>query len=324
METLCLAGNGRVTTRLGFGGSSLMGLSLDRARSLAVLEAAWDAGIRHFDVAPMYGYGDAEACVGEFLAGHPDATVTTKFGMESRPRPGVLGIAKLAAGKVLGRVPGFGGGGVGAAKSAEANGSRFRGELARASLERSLRLLRRERIDLWLMHEAEAGDLSEELLRFCEDAVAGGRIGAFGVGSEAQRVAGVIERHPAFARVVQCEWSVQDAPVTWPQETFRLHHRSLTNHFRELHAALVASPERLRAWSAATGVDLSDGERLAELMLKASLELNPGSVVLFSSKNPKHIAQNVAVAQNEGLAEPARELYRLVQDDAESRRVQVA
>jgi hypothetical protein len=71
-------------------------------------------------------------------------------------------------------------------------------------------------------------------------------------------------------------------------------------------------------------VDLSEGERLAELMLKASLELNPGSVVLFSSKNPKHIAHNVAVAQNEGLAAPARELYRLVQEYAESRRVQVA
>ena len=38
--------------------------------SLRLLEAAYDAGIRHFDVAPMYGYGEAESCLGEFRARH--------------------------------------------------------------------------------------------------------------------------------------------------------------------------------------------------------------------------------------------------------------
>ncbi|MBC8090992.1 MAG: aldo/keto reductase, partial [Pseudonocardia sp.] len=42
---------GRLTTPVGFGGSSLM-TSGDRTRSVAMLEAAYDAGIRHFDVAP--------------------------------------------------------------------------------------------------------------------------------------------------------------------------------------------------------------------------------------------------------------------------------
>ena len=44
------------TTRLGLGGSSIMGV-LNRRQSLALLESAYDAGIRHFDTAPMYGYG---------------------------------------------------------------------------------------------------------------------------------------------------------------------------------------------------------------------------------------------------------------------------
>ena len=51
METLTLGSTGRVTTRLGFGGSSIMGV-LNRAQSLAMLESAFDAGIRHFDTAP--------------------------------------------------------------------------------------------------------------------------------------------------------------------------------------------------------------------------------------------------------------------------------
>ena len=58
---------------------------LNRRQSLALLESAFEAGIRHFDTAPMYGYGEAESCLWEFLSKHPgEMTVTTKFGIPSR------------------------------------------------------------------------------------------------------------------------------------------------------------------------------------------------------------------------------------------------
>ena len=77
------------------------------ADSLAILEAAWDAGIRHFDVAPMYGYGEAgRYCMGEFQKRHRgEATVTTKYGnpagtasaaQASRPLCGAPYHAKLS------------------------------------------------------------------------------------------------------------------------------------------------------------------------------------------------------------------------------------
>ena len=69
METDRAGDNGRTTTRLGYGCSSLMG-ALGQKESLALLEAAYDAGVRHFDVAPLYGFGQAEGCLGEFLARH--------------------------------------------------------------------------------------------------------------------------------------------------------------------------------------------------------------------------------------------------------------
>ena len=68
MDTINLGTTGKTTTRLGYGCSSLMG-GMSHKESLAALEAAFDVGIRHFDVAPMYGYGQAEGCLGEFLAG---------------------------------------------------------------------------------------------------------------------------------------------------------------------------------------------------------------------------------------------------------------
>ena len=94
METIPLGATGRSTTRLGFGCSSIMG-GLGYRESLNVLESAWNAGIRHFDVAPAYGYGEAEGCLGEFMRRHQgQMTVTTKFGIP--PAAGALLAASFA------------------------------------------------------------------------------------------------------------------------------------------------------------------------------------------------------------------------------------
>ncbi|GHE78640.1 oxidoreductase aryl-alcohol dehydrogenase like protein [Amycolatopsis deserti] len=55
----------------------------------AVLEAAWDCGIRYFDTAPHYGLGLSERRLGAFLAGKPRAefVVSTKAGRLLVPDP---------------------------------------------------------------------------------------------------------------------------------------------------------------------------------------------------------------------------------------------
>jgi aryl-alcohol dehydrogenase-like predicted oxidoreductase len=54
----------------------------------AVLETAWESGIRCFDTAPHYGLGLSERRLGSFLATKPraDHVVTTKVGPLLRPR----------------------------------------------------------------------------------------------------------------------------------------------------------------------------------------------------------------------------------------------
>lgn len=68
--------------RLGFGTAPLGGLyeAVPDERAHDVLRAAWDAGLRYFDTAPWYGYGSAEALLGEALRGRAGATVSTKVG----------------------------------------------------------------------------------------------------------------------------------------------------------------------------------------------------------------------------------------------------
>jgi len=76
--------------------------ALSRRESLALLSAAWDAGVRHFDVAPLYGHGEAERILGSFLAGRRDeATIVTKFGIEPTGNSRFREIARAVARPLL-------------------------------------------------------------------------------------------------------------------------------------------------------------------------------------------------------------------------------
>jgi D-threo-aldose 1-dehydrogenase len=315
MEQIALGTSGRQTTRLGFGCGNIMG-AMGRRDSLKLLESAYDAGIRHFDVAPRYGYGAAESCLGEFLQRHPEQiTVTTKYGIFPAKRTSLITVGRQIAGPIVKNLPGVKQRLAQMAKATTRNKEHptFTAAQARASLDDSLAALRTDHIDLWLLHEVTASDLQDDtLLRLLEDLVQQGTIGSFGVGSSADKVPALLAERPAYCRTLQYEWSILDAPIQ-PSGPFRIHHRALTNHFHAIHTALVKNKPLRQRWSDTINTDLSDAATLARLMLKASLAMNPASIVLFSSKNPKHIQANVHTAADPTLETPARQLYDLVQ-----------
>jgi aryl-alcohol dehydrogenase-like predicted oxidoreductase len=325
MQTIILGSTGRSTTQLGFGGSSIMGV-LNRRQSLALLESAYEAGIRHFDTAPMYGYGEAESCLGEFLARHRgEVTVTTKFGIPAAKRSALLQAARRVARPLMQRFPALkkhlrhttSPASHGDKQAAPVANPIFNAEDARASLEKSLVALRVDRIDLWLLHDVKAIDLAvdsrhDPLLRFLEDAVREGKVGMFGAGTDREAIPELVASHPEYCGVLQYEWSVLNPPA--PRDSrFRIHHRALSRHFHALAEGLKTDPERCRRWSEEAGEDLSSSATLARLMLKAACVLNPASILLFSSKRPEHIRQNVAVLEDPALDAPARRLCEMVQ-----------
>ena len=78
-----------VATKLGVGGGPLGGLfsPVSSEEAEAVIERAWEQGLRLFDVAPLYGHGRTERFVGRVLQTKPrDAfVVSTKVGRLLRP-----------------------------------------------------------------------------------------------------------------------------------------------------------------------------------------------------------------------------------------------
>jgi D-threo-aldose 1-dehydrogenase len=88
-------------TIMGFGGAPLGNLyaPVAEAAARATLNAAWDAGIRVYDTAPLYGFGLSEERFGRFFSGRPrDAfVISTKIGrlLEELRAGGCAGVQLL-------------------------------------------------------------------------------------------------------------------------------------------------------------------------------------------------------------------------------------
>ena len=297
LDTIALPGSGRVTTRLGFGGSGLMG-GISERESLRLLETAFDAGIRHFDVAPAYGHGQAERCLGKFLRGKRDqVTVATKYGILPPAQAGLLEIARAVVRPAVARLPGVRNR-VARAAAGMRSKAKFSAEEARRSLERSLRELGVDSIDVWLLHEVTADDLDgSDLLPFLQQTQQQRLIGAYGIGAERERVDDLWERHRDYCRVLQFEWSaLEEEQASFPG-AFVIHHRAISGAFGPLHRFLQQDFDLCRQWSNAVDCDLSDSKLLAGALLQATLAANPGGMVLFSSRVPEHIFANVRAAE---------------------------
>jgi D-threo-aldose 1-dehydrogenase len=87
-----LGKSGLEVTIASYGGGSVgnFGRRITNAEAAAILDAAWEAGIRYFDTAPFYGRGRSERRIGAFLSEKPrdEFVLSSKVGRLLRPAPG--------------------------------------------------------------------------------------------------------------------------------------------------------------------------------------------------------------------------------------------
>lgn len=298
METVTLGRTGITTTRLGYGCSGLLRPSSSAERG-ALLGAAYDAGIRHFDIARYYGHGGAEAVLGSFLAhdGRRDkVTITTKFGIE----PAAIGggsrgawIMKLA--RRLASLHPAAHRLISTAANHAVRAGRFDPESAKRSLETSLREMQTDYVDLLLLHEATLADVGTEgLEEFLARALQDGKIRAWGIGSDFKHVPPLICHAPAFTKVLQFADALGQSNLrSLPPDCGRatLTHSSM-KPLSALNRALSrgSNREEFDNWLEASGMDRSTA--LSKLLLARALRINREGVVLFSSLSTEHIRIN--------------------------------
>jgi aryl-alcohol dehydrogenase-like predicted oxidoreductase len=143
MRTRSLGNDGPEVSVVGLGTNNF-GPRIDYDQSLAVIDAALDAGITLFDTADVYGQGKSEEIIGRALEGRRDRVlIATKFGkpMDERPE--------------------------------ERRGSRA---YVHAACDASLRRLRTDAIDVYQMHEPDEQSPIDETLDALDELVQSGKV----------------------------------------------------------------------------------------------------------------------------------------------------
>ena len=162
---------------LGYGAANVGNLyrAMTDDDAWAVLDAAWESGLRYFDTAPHYGLGLSERRLGAFLATKPRAefVLSTKVGRLLRPSPDTADqlddAHHFAVSAGLRRVWDFTAAGV------------------RRSLEESLSRLGLDTVDILYLHDPEEDDLGPAIANGVPGLVAlrdEGLVTAIGVGSK--------------------------------------------------------------------------------------------------------------------------------------------
>jgi D-threo-aldose 1-dehydrogenase len=162
---------------LGYGAANVGNLyrAMTDDEAWAVLDAAWESGIRYFDTAPHYGLGLSERRLGAFLATKPrhDYVLSTKVGRLLRPSPETADrlddAHQFAVPASLRRV------------------WDFTAEGIRRSLEESLERLGLDTVDVVYLHDPEEDDLDLALASGVPGVAAlreEGLVSAVGLGSK--------------------------------------------------------------------------------------------------------------------------------------------
>ena len=296
MTEIVLPGLAIRTPAVGFGCSSLTGTSPSNANR--VLQTAFEAGVRHFDTARYYGYGDAEGILGTFLKSRrSEVTISTKFGIEPPRRTTALGVGLYFGRRIVRLLPGIRGFLQRRTKSLVKGGA-FSAQQAQESLETSLRELSTDHIDFYLLHDYIVSEKPlDELLAFLENSVKAGKIRSFGIGTSFENVLQALEQHPRLCSVLQFQNSVltrnSDYLPRDNSDRLVITHGALGGSYRSVLTFLEARRDVAKEWAAKLGCDRLDENTLSALMLNYAADANPKGMVLFSSRDPVRVSRNV-------------------------------
>jgi aryl-alcohol dehydrogenase-like predicted oxidoreductase len=299
-----LAGTELKASAIGFGCGGILG-SVGAGRSWRAMETAFDQGINYFDVARSYGFGAAESLVGKFIQGKRDQIVlASKFGIVPPRRRAIIDRLRpiiRPVFKTLRRLAPSAHQAMRARAGAMSAPNQFSVEIARTSLEESLRELKTDHLDVWLLHGCSS-DVAEndELFAFLDECVRQGKVRYYGAASYFSDVAGVISRRTG-ASLAQFENNPAEDYVRRFENprgvAVNTHSPFGRGVFREkLTRFLTADPDSAKKWSGELNLDLLTAQGIDEFLLQFSLAANRTGVVICGMSRPEHIRGNARVA----------------------------
>jgi aryl-alcohol dehydrogenase-like predicted oxidoreductase len=301
--------------RIGFGCGDLYS-GASHQQSVRLLQTAFDAGIRYFDVARLYGNGSAEGVLGSVLPRIRDQVIiASKAGIvpwsmlhwlrfKSKARKALRLGGPLARALVAAPPP-----------SSERYGAFSVTELV-SSVHRSLKELRTDYLDVLLLHECSVADAQrEEVIGLLGQLRARGKIRSFGIATHFTETCQLLTETPEVAPVAQFGSDAMNRHMRrLPRERAELvvTHTPIKQVLPRLLTHLAADEVAAQRWTSRTGLSSKDRSGMAALLLADAIAENPEGIVLFSTSQPERIAQAVAAHAEPGvLAALQEEILRM-------------
>ena len=306
-------------SRLGFGLSSIAG-SGNFAHQERLIRTAIDCGITHFDVAPYYGSGDAEKILGDILSNvKEEVTVTTKFGLipvgggvsgsmlraALRPIFRRMKSLKQIASKVV-------------RKTHQSKPLTFNPGDLKESLDASLKKLQRP-VDIFLLHDADyAFATNPALIEELEQAKTQGSAILTGVSGNSDTVTRLVNEYSQQYPVAQLENSLKNpAPIAELEKSasYIITHRAIQGGINELFFLLEMRPKFAQVWAREIGVDITNKEELANILIELALFENKRGTILFSTTHPDRIKRVAQAYSSPVLSESEYAKIRTLFED---------
>ena len=279
-------------SRVGLGTASLHHLPSLKQKH-ALLDTAFEAGIRYFDTAPLYGHESAERTLGQFVRERQSrnaVVLATKIGLKPNhvlcAAPTLLYpyVALRSITTHLNLVR----------PSAWQPTRDYSSNYLIRRVERSLRTMGLDALDIVYLHEPRINELQaiDALSEAAQSLKKRGLVRAFGASVQYEVAQWLQKQAPELAEVLQVEvppqlddtlneWFAQNVAVTF-------------GHFRMLGDEWARLPKN---------------ERL-QTVARRAVDLNPSGTILFSSTNKPHIAEFVsAIATAERQRQESGHIY---------------
>jgi len=237
IERVRVAESQTAISKIGFGCAPIYAGSEMRT-SAHLIEAALSAGVKHFDTAPVYGGGESEDVLGQVLNGVDGVTVTTKVGIERPNSPAAQQRAATVAYRrfvrpLLSHMPGVKSQLVKLRAGMRDNAPapvvprrKLHRAFIRSELAESLKRLKRDYVDLYLVHDPDQFDLDDEALETFIALKREGVIGAFGLAYSRS-----VSETPDFGTVIQSQYRNEEPSQAANNKT-RIFHGVLRHGWR--------------------------------------------------------------------------------------------